>query len=121
MAASVLLVFLVRGTWFFVLKWVEEFFISPLTATRMLSGFSLSGLLRKYSANRRVGAVVVVVVLSLVLGAAAGSLTPPGAPASTMHSLSEVYASIASAAFDSSAITANQNGSLIAQLKYLNN
>ncbi|MCC6404784.1 MAG: hypothetical protein IT405_00080, partial [Candidatus Yanofskybacteria bacterium] len=65
--------------------------------------------------------VAVSAVLFLTLGATAGSLTPSALPASTMHSLSEVYASIASAAFDSSAITANQNGSLIAQLKYMNN
>ncbi|MCC6404850.1 MAG: hypothetical protein IT405_00475, partial [Candidatus Yanofskybacteria bacterium] len=70
---------------------------------------------------RRAGIVALVALSALTLGATAGSLTPSALPASTMHSLSEVYASIASAAFDSSAITANQNGSLIAQLKYMNN
>src|SRR5512144_670627 len=60
--------------------------------------------------------------LMLALGATAGSLTPPGAVGSTMHSLANIYDSIASAGFDSSNLTnypVAQNGSLIGMLKYI--
>ncbi len=65
--------------------------------------------------------VVLAGMFWLALGATAGSLTPPGAVSGTMHSLANLYDSIASAAFDSSAIVANQNGSLLANLKYIEN
>jgi endosialidase-like protein len=48
----------------------------------------------------------------------AGSLTPPGSPASTMNTLEELFDSIAGT-FDSSALISDQNGSLIQHLKYI--
>jgi hypothetical protein len=51
----------------------------------------------------------------------AGSLTPPGVVASTMHSLANIWDTIASTSYDSSAISSNKNGSLIQQLKYIEN
>ena len=65
--------------------------------------------------------VSVLGVILLALVATAGSLTPSALPAATMHSLANIYDSIASAAFDSSAIVANQNGSLLGNLKYIEN
>ncbi len=65
--------------------------------------------------------VVAVSLFALVLGATAGSLTPSALPAATMYSLSNLYDAIASATFDSSAIVANQNGSLLGNLKYIEN
>ncbi len=65
--------------------------------------------------------VATIVLFALAVGATAGSLTPSALPAATMHSLANIYDSIASAAFDSSAIVANQNGSLLGNLKYIEN
>ncbi|HUO75564.1 MAG TPA: hypothetical protein VMU12_01425, partial [Candidatus Paceibacterota bacterium] len=50
---------------------------------------------------------------------AAGSLTPSAGPTDTMYSLANIYDSIASNSFDSSGITADQNGSLMQSLKYI--
>jgi hypothetical protein len=44
-------------------------------------------------------------VLVLAVATSAGTLTPSASPASTMHTLTEVYDSIASTSFDSSAIS----------------
>src|SRR5512133_1192269 len=66
---------------------------------------------------------ILIAILSLVFlsgGALAGSLTPAGSVASTMHSLTELYDSIAGT-FDATSIVANQNGSLMQQLKYIEN
>ncbi|HTP57031.1 MAG TPA: FG-GAP-like repeat-containing protein [Candidatus Paceibacterota bacterium] len=64
--------------------------------------------------------LVAFISLAVLAGlAVAGSLTPTTAPGSTMHSLAEVYASIASNSFDSSGITADANGSLMQNLKYI--
>ncbi len=65
--------------------------------------------------------VGLVAFFALVLGATAGSLTPSALPVATMYSLSNLYDAIASATFDSSAIVANQNGSLMGVLKYIEN
>jgi hypothetical protein len=59
-----------------------------------------------------------VSLLSLASFVTAGSLTPPGAPASTMNTLAEIFDSIAGT-FNSASITANQNGSLIEVMKYV--
>jgi hypothetical protein len=57
-------------------------------------------------------------VLLLAGVATAGSLSPSASPASTFNTLAEIYNSIAST-FDSSAISASQNGSLLQHLKYI--
>ena len=62
--------------------------------------------------------VVFGVLLSLGAAVYAGSLSPSGPVASTMHSLAEIYDSIVGT-FDSSSVVANQNGNLTEQLKYI--
>src|SRR6185436_15690568 len=62
--------------------------------------------------------VVFIAILGFGAVATAGSLTPPSAVSSTMNSLADIYDSIVGT-FDSSAITADQNGSLIQHLKYI--
>src|SRR5687767_2020733 len=57
-------------------------------------------------------------VLLLASAVTAGSLTPPGSPSSTMNTLAEIFDSIAGT-FDSSSVVADQNGSLIEHLKYI--
>ena len=60
-----------------------------------------------------------LLALLLLAGiATAGSLTPTGAPSSTMNTLAEIFDSIAGT-FDSSGVVADQNGSLIEHLKYI--
>jgi hypothetical protein len=51
----------------------------------------------------------ILIVFFVFRLAVAGSLTPPGAPAGTMHSLQEMYDSLVGT-FDSSAVVANSNG-----------
>jgi len=54
--------------------------------------------------------IILLAVLSMLsFVAVAGSLTPSASPASTMKTLQEIYDSIAGT-FDSSSITASQNG-----------
>ena len=65
------------------------------------------------------GFTVLLSVASLVTIAFAGSLTPPAAPASTFHTLEEIYNSIAGT-FDSSSITSSTTGSLIQGIKSIN-
>jgi hypothetical protein len=59
-------------------------------------------------------------LLLLASFATAGSLTPPGAVGETMVRLSTIWGVIASGSYDSSALTANENGSLIRILKAVN-
>ncbi len=64
--------------------------------------------------------MVVVTVFGFVfLSAAAGTLAPSASPAATMYTLTQLYNAVAST-FDSSGISANQNGSLMGMLKYIN-
>jgi hypothetical protein len=60
-------------------------------------------------------ALIVMLAVGLIGGVfyltSAGSLTPSAAPAGTMRALSSVYDSVASAGFDSSAISADPHGS----------
>jgi len=60
-----------------------------------------------------------IALFLLALTATAGSLTPSAAPGSTMNTLGEIYDSIASDSFDSSAILADADGSLIQHLKFI--
>ncbi|TSC90891.1 MAG: polymorphic outer membrane protein [Parcubacteria group bacterium Licking1014_17] len=66
------------------------------------------------------GFIVVAATLFVVVAVRAGSLTPSSSPASTMYTLEQIYESIASTSYDSSAISASQNGSLLQILKYIN-
>ncbi len=61
--------------------------------------------------------IISVLIISTIVYA--GSLTPPAAPASTMKTLQEIYDSVAGVSFDSSSITADADGSLIENLKYI--
>lgn len=61
-----------------------------------------------------------VAFFALALIATAGSLTPSASPAGTMYSLANVYDVIASSGYDSTLVAANQNGSLLGMLKYIN-
>lgn len=65
---------------------------------------------------RAIRAMLVVVASMAVVGlvfrlSEAGSLTPTAAPAGTMHSVESIFASLASAAYDSSAVVASKTGS----------
>jgi len=71
-----------------------------------------------FSKLNRPALAAFVSVLALAGLATAGSLTPSALPASTMHSLEELYDSIAGV-FDSSAIVSSSSGSLIEHLKYI--
>ena len=62
-----------------------------------------------------IGALSLIITLTL-----AGSLTPPGAPGSTMNSLEEIYNAIGGI-FDSSGLSADEDGNLIENLKYISN
>lgn len=62
-------------------------------------------------------AALISIVL-LFVAAKAGSLTPPGPVGATMHSLEEIYDSLAGT-FDSSSQTADVDGNIIQQLKYI--
>src|SRR5688500_10127007 len=64
------------------------------------------------------GLSALLAVLLLASAVTAGSLTPPGSPSSTMNTLAEIFDSIAGT-FDSSSVVADQNGSLIEHLKYI--
>lgn len=66
------------------------------------------------------GAVVLIVFVVSVLGVTAGSLNPTSAPASTFYTLSQIFNPLASTSYDSSGIAADQNGSVIEILKYIN-
>ena len=66
--------------------------------------------------------LVAVVITSFVLRIGhAGSLTPASAPGSTMYDLSDVYDPIASGSYNSSAITADRNGSALEIVKCIIN
>ena len=65
------------------------------------------------------GFTVLLSVVSLTAIAFAGSLTPPAAPASTFHTLEEIYNAVAGT-FDSSSITSSTTGSLIQGIKSIN-
>ena len=43
----------------------------------------------------------------------AGSLTPPGTPAGTLHSLSEIFAPLASSGYDSSGVVPSRTGNAL--------
>ena len=49
----------------------------------------------------------------------AGSLTPSASPASTFYTLSEIFNPLANTSYDSSGISADQNGSVIEILRYI--
>ncbi len=72
--------------------------------------------------TKKLKSILIIVIPVLIISTIvyAGSLDPPGAPGSTMKTLQEVYDSIAGT-FNSSSITADQNGSLIENLKYITN
>jgi hypothetical protein len=57
--------------------------------------------------------VSVAVVMALFQLTSAGSLTPSFAPASTFHTLEDIYASLASTSYDASSITASKTGSAL--------
>jgi len=63
-------------------------------------------------------AIIAVFILASV--ATAGSLSPTATPAATMQTLAEIYTAITTG-FNSSAITASSTGSLVQQLKYIQN
>lgn len=67
---------------------------------------------------RRASFVSLASIFLFAVVVSAGSLTPSGVPGSTMHSLAEIYDSIAGT-FSSTGIAANQNGSLIENLKFI--
>ena len=82
----------------------------------------LCGLKKKMvRVSSRSSVVAAISLFVLALGATAGSLTPSAAPAATMHTLTNIWDTIASTTYDSSAITSNQNGSLLGNLKYIEN
>lgn len=60
----------------------------------------------------------VIAMALLFVAAKAGSIVPPGSVGSTMRSLQEVYDAIAGT-FDSSGQSADINGNIIEQLKYI--
>lgn len=64
--------------------------------------------------------IVAIFVLTVFVGVRAGSLTPPGNPASTFYTLGQIFNPLASDSYDSSGFSANSNGSLIQMLKYIN-
>ena len=55
----------------------------------------------------------IVIVTTLFRLTEAGSLTPIAAPASSSESFENLYSAIASAGFDSSALSASKNGSAL--------
>ncbi|OGN08280.1 MAG: hypothetical protein A2750_00465 [Candidatus Yanofskybacteria bacterium RIFCSPHIGHO2_01_FULL_45_42] len=65
-------------------------------------------------------AIIILSVLAIVAVfrlVQAGSLTPSASPASTFNTLSDIFNSLASGSYDSSAITANANGSSLQIMK----
>ncbi len=64
--------------------------------------------------------VALISLASLFIVVKAGSLTPPGQVGATMHSLQELYDTLAGT-FNSSSQNASATGNIIQQLKYISN
>src|ERR1051325_1408862 len=86
----------------------------------------MRGFLRKISKSRFFSRLIILRVLAVFIFSSfvivgvtrAGSLTPSASPASTMHTLQELYDAVAGN-FDSTSISATSTGSLIQNLKYI--